>query len=273
MRILACGDVVGRSGVEAVVQYVPQLRKDLALDLVIVNGENAAGGFGINQQIYTQMTNAGVDIITTGDHAFDHKDAIHLLSQHPDKIIRALNFPASVPGKGTTIFTTIKGKKILVVHVLCQVFMKTVLDSPFPILSDLLIRHGLKRDVDAIVIDIHGEASSEKMALAMMVDGHVSLVFGSHTHVPTADTRILARGTGYQTDAGMCGCYDSVIGFEADTTIRKFQTKIKGDRLLPAKGEGSLCGVVITVDDLTGLASSISPVRLGGFLPSHIPHL
>jgi metallophosphoesterase (TIGR00282 family) len=264
MRILFCGDLVGRSGRDVVVEKLPSLRRDLDLDLVVANGENAAGGFGITQKICDELYKAGVDCITTGNHVWDQKETLSFIGSDP-RLLRPTNFPAGTPGKGSGIYQTARGKKVLVANIMARLFMDP-LDDPFQAAEQLLRAHKLGGNVDAILIDFHGEATSEKMAMGHYLDGKVSLVVGTHTHVPTADHMVLPGGTAYQTDAGMCGDYDSVIGMEKATPIARFTRKLPTERLAAATGPGTLCGIYVETDDVTGLAKRVEPVRVGGRL-------
>jgi len=269
MRILFCGDLVGRSGRDVVIERLPALRRDLGLDLVVVNGENAAGGFGISQKICDELYKAGADCITTGNHVWDQKETISFIGSDP-RLLRPINFPAGTPGKGSGVYQTARGKKVLVANVMARLFMDP-LDDPFQAADQLLKAHRMGGNVDAIVIDFHGEATSEKMAMGHFLDGRVSLVVGTHTHVPTADHMILTKGTAYQTDAGMCGDYDSVIGMEKSIPVARFTKKMPTERLSAALGPGTLCGIFVETDDATGLAKRIEPVRLGGKLSQMLP--
>ena len=269
MKLLFIGDVVGRAGREAVLAHLPRLRDDLGLDFVVLNGENAAGGFGITGKICSVFFDAGVDVITTGNHVWDQREIIAYISREP-RLLRPQNYPPGTPGSGVGLFNAGRGRKVLVVHVMCRLFMNP-LDDPFAGTAAALDGHVLGGSVNAAVLDIHGEATSEKMAMAHFVDGRVSLAVGSHTHVPTADAQILPGGTAYQTDAGMCGDYDSVIGMEKKTSILRFTRKMPTERLAPARGEGTLCAVYCETDDATGLARRVAPVRVGGRLAEALP--
>jgi metallophosphoesterase (TIGR00282 family) len=266
MKLLFCGDVVGRSGREAVFKYVPYLRKELSLDAVIVNGENACHGFGITGKICQEFYDHGVDVITTGNHAWDQKEIIPYIEKDP-RLLRPLNYPKSAPGKGIVSYPLRDGRSLVVMNVMGRLFMDP-LDDPFAAVEEVLKTYRLTYNAAAIVIDIHAEATSEKGAMGWFADGRVSLVVGTHSHVPTADARILSQGTAYQTDAGMCGDYTSVIGMKKEVPIAKFVKKITSERMSPAEGEGTLCGVFVEVDDKTGLAKRIHSIRLGGSLPS-----
>lgn len=270
MKILFCGDVVGRSGRDAVQAHVPELCQQLNLDVVIVNGENAAHGFGLTKTICQEFYKLGVDVITTGNHIWDQKEIITYIDQDK-RLLRPINYPLSSPGRGYTIIPGRRGRDVLVINAMARLFMDT-LDDPFPAVDAILKKHPLNTaNIGAIVLDFHGEATSEKMAMAHFCDGRVSLVVGTHTHIPTADMQILPGGTAYQTDAGMCGDYDSVVGMEKTTPILKFTRKMPTERMKPAQGPGTLCGVVVETDEATGLARSIQPVRLGGRLSSTQP--
>lgn len=272
MRILFLGDVVGRAARRAVVEQIPQWRTAYALDFVIINGENAAGGHGITADIANAFLKAGVDVVTTGNHAWDQSDIIDYIADEP-RLLRPSNYPQGTVGQGAGLFKTQVGgeeKHVLVVNVMGQLFMES-LDDPFAAINRELAICPLREMADAIVIDFHAEASSEKMAMGHFCDGRVSLVIGTHTHIPTADAQILPFGTAYQTDAGMCGDYDSVIGMEKDEPLQRFATKIRSGRMAAAQGEPSLCGVIVETDDETGLANSIMPIRFGGRLISSMP--
>ncbi len=264
MKLLFLGDVVGRAGRDAVIDRLPGLRSSLELDFVVVNGENAAAGFGITAKICNSFFGAGVDVITTGNHVWDQREIINYISGEP-RLLRPANYPPGTPGRGAGVYEASRGRKVLVLHVMCRLFMNP-LDDPFVCAEAELAKHRLGAGIDAAIFDIHGEATSEKQALGLIADGRVSLAVGSHTHVPTADGRILPKGTAYQTDAGMCGDYDSVIGNDKTIATKRFTSKLPGDRLTPALGEATLCGVVVETDDATGLAVRIEPIRLGGKL-------
>ena len=269
MRLLFCGDVVGRSGREAILSHVPDLRRRLNLDFVVANGENAAHGFGITPKICEEFFEAGVDVITLGNHSWDQREIIPFLDAD-GRVLRPRNYPPGTPGKGAGVYTATRGRKVMVVQVMGRLFMDP-LDDPFAALESELNRHPLGAAVGAVIVDVHCEASSEKMALAHYADGRASLVVGSHSHIPTGDAQILPRGTAYQTDAGMCGDYDSVIGMKKDAATSRFVRKMPGERLTPAEGPGTLCAVFVETDDTNGLASRIAPVRLGARLAETLP--
>jgi 2',3'-cyclic-nucleotide 2'-phosphodiesterase len=269
MRILFCGDVMGRAGRDVVHQQVPLLRAALGLDFVAINGENAAHGFGITDKIARDFYAVGVDCITTGNHVWDQREVIGTIDQDP-RLLRPLNFPRGTPGRGIGQFTTRAGRKVVVVNVMTRLFMDA-LDDPFAALETMFGAHRLGGSAQAIFVDVHGEATSEKQALGHLCDGRASLVVGSHSHVPTADAQILPGGTGFQTDAGMCGDYDSVIGMRKDIAIARFVRKMPGEKLQPADGPGTLCGVFAELDDATGRTTRIEPVRVGGRLKPAMP--
>ncbi len=264
MRLLFCGDIVGRSGREAVTGRLPRLREELALDFVIVNGENAAGGFGITGKICEELFAAGVDAISGGNHSWDQREALAVIDREP-RLLRPQNYPDGTPGRGAAVFDVPGGRKVLVLNVMGRLYMDP-LDDPFACVARELAKHRLGATVQAIVVDIHAETTSEKMAMGHFVDGRVSLCVGTHTHVPTADTMILPGGTAYQTDAGMCGDYDSVIGMDKAEPIARFTRKLRGEHLSVARGEGTLCAVFVETDDKTGLAKRVAPLRAGGRL-------
>ncbi|HLT77664.1 MAG TPA: TIGR00282 family metallophosphoesterase [Ferrovibrio sp.] len=264
MKFLYCGDVVGRSGRDAIVARIPELRRTLDLDFVLVNGENAAAGFGITGKICEEFYAAGVDAIVLGNHSWDQRETIAYINGDP-KLLRPLNYPKGTPGRGSAVFTTQKGQKVLVVQVMGRIFMDP-LDDPFAAVEAELQKYRLGAGVDAIIVDIHGEATSEKMAMGHFCDGRVSLVCGTHSHVPTADAQILPNGTAYQTDAGMCGDYNSVIGMDKTEPLNRFVKRVPGGRFEPANGDATLCAVYVETDPRSGLATRIAPLRLGGRL-------
>ena len=270
MRLLVCGDVVGRSGREAVKAHVPRLRRELGLDFVVANGENAAGGFGITDKLSAELYAAGCDVITTGNHVWDQRELLGTIEGDP-RLLRPLNLPAGAPGVGARVFDLADGRRVLVLNPMARLFMDAI-DCPFAAVERELGLNPLG-DVQAVVIDFHGEATSEKQAMGHFADGRASMVVGTHSHVPTADARILTRGTAYQTDCGMCGDYDSVIGMQKQGAVARFVTKLPGERLRAAEGEGTLCAVYVETDDTSGLARRIEPVRLGGRLAEHLPSL
>ncbi len=264
MRLLFIGDIVGRAGRRVLLETLPGLRRRYALDFVIVNGENAAGGFGITEAILNDFLEAGADCVTLGNHAFDQKDALVFIDRQP-RLVRPLNLPKGTPGRGAGMYKARNGADILVINALGRVFM-TEMDCPFRAIDSEITACKLKREADAIFIDFHAEATSEKQALSHFVDGRVSAVIGTHTHSPTSDNRVLTGGTAYMSDAGMTGDYNSVLGMDRAEPIHRFLTRIPNERFTPADGPATLCGAAIDIDDTTGLARSITPVRLGGVL-------
>lgn len=269
MRILFLGDVVGRTGREAVLAQLPRLKSALKPDAIVINGENAAGGFGITEKIAREFFDAGAHAITTGNHVWDQRELLATVQIEP-RILRPLNYPAGTPGKGASVITLPGGRKILVINVMLRLFMDAM-DDPFQAVNVALQAHRLGSTVHAVLVDVHGEATSEKMAMGHFLDGRASLVVGTHTHVPTADVQVLPGGTAYQSDAGMCGDYDSVIGMRKEPAIARFTRKLPGEKLTPAEGEATVCGIVVDTDDRTGLATRARPVRVGGRLLEELP--
>ncbi len=271
MRMLFCGDVVGRAGRAVVTETLPRLRRDLELDFIVVNGENAAGGFGITETICQQLYAAGADVITTGNHVWDQKGTTEFIQRHP-RLLRPDNFPPGTPGNGYGLFEARDGRRVLVINVMGRLFMEP-LDDPFAAVTERLAAYRLGDTADAILIDVHAEATSEKQALGHYLEGRVSAVVGSHTHAPTADARVLPGGTAFITDAGMCGDYESVIGVTKSVPIARFTRKLPTDRMSPADGPATLCGLLVETDNATGLARRALPVRLGGVLSQELPSL
>ncbi len=271
MRLLFLGDIVGRSGRDAVVAALPGLRARLALDLVVVNGENASHGFGLAPDMARAIFAAGADVITLGNHTWDRKEIIPYLEAEP-RLIRPINYPPGTPGRGAYVAELPGGRRALVVNVMGRLFMEP-LDDPFRSVQAEVQKHrmGAGGPVQASIVDVHAEASSEKAAFGHSFDGLVSLVVGTHTHTPSADHQILPGGTAYMTDSGMCGDYDSVIGMAKAGATLRFWRKVPGERLAPAEGEATLCGVFVETDDATGLARRIEPLRQGGRLSQAMP--
>jgi 2',3'-cyclic-nucleotide 2'-phosphodiesterase len=269
MRILMCGDVLGKSGREAILGNIESLRTRLKLDFILVNGENAAHGFGITEKMCKAFYAVGVDVITTGNHVWDQREIMNYIDSDP-RLLRPINYPAGTPGAGSAVIESQDGKKVLVINPMGRLFMDP-LDDPFAAVDKVLSTHTLGDDVDAIIIDIHADITSEKMGMGHFCDGRASAVVGSHSHVPTADAQILPGGTAYQTDMGMCGDYNSVIGMDKEVALGRFTKKVPTGRLEPMEGEATLCGVFVETDDTTGLAKSVEPVRLGGRLHPAMP--
>jgi metallophosphoesterase (TIGR00282 family) len=259
------GDVVGRSGRDALARELPLLKERYAPDLVVVNGENAAHGFGITEEMFLGFLAAGADVVTLGNHSFDQREALIFIERYSN-LLRPVNWPAGCPGRGTALVETASGKRVLVMQAMGRVMIEPMLDDPFPAVDRELEACPLGRGCDAVLIDFHAEATSEKMAFGHFCDGRASLVVGTHTHVPTADHQILPGGTAYLSDAGMCGDYDSVIGMEKSEPLQRFLRKLPVERMRPAEGEASVCGVAVETDDRTGLAVMVAPIRAGGRL-------
>jgi metallophosphoesterase (TIGR00282 family) len=269
VRILFLGDVLGRTGRETVAARLPGLREDLRVDLAVVNAENASHGFGLAPDMAKALFAAGADVLTLGNHAWDRKEIIPYIAKTP-RLIRPLNFPSGTPGTGSIQVTLQDGRKALVLQAMGRLYMDP-LDCPFRGTADLLSKYRLGASVQAIVADFHAEASSEKMAYGHAFDGQVSFVVGTHTHCPSADAQILPGGTAFQSDAGMCGDYDSVIGMAKEGATLRFWRKMPGEKLGPAEGEATICGVFVETDDITGLARRIEPIRIGGRLAQAMP--
>ncbi|MEM9499141.1 MAG: TIGR00282 family metallophosphoesterase [Pseudomonadota bacterium] len=265
MRLLFLGDVMGRAGRSAVIGRLGGLRADHKLDFIVVNGENASGGAGLTGTHARAILDAGADCITLGDHAFDQRDMLQFIETEP-RVLRPINFAKDAPGRGHRVFTDGRGRKVLIAQVLGQVFMKRPFDDPFSAIDAVLRAHPRGGAVQASLVDVHCEATSEKMGMGHFCDGRASVVVGSHTHVPTADAQILPGGTAFQSDAGMCGDYLSVIGMEKAEPMRRFVTGMGRERFTPATGEASLCGLIVETDDRTGAAIRADMLREGGRL-------
>ncbi len=270
MKLLFLGDVMGRAGRAAVTARLPGLRTEWGLDFVVVNGENATSGVGLSADHAKAILAAGADCITLGDHAFDQKDMLSFIETEP-RILRPLNYAKTAPGKGARVFTAQSGRKVLVTQALGQVFMKRPFDDPFSALDGVLRAHPLGGSVQAAIVDIHCEATSEKMGVGHWCDGRASLVVGTHTHVPTADAQILPGGTAFHSDAGMCGDYNSVIGMDKLEPMRRFVTGMGKERFTPAAGEATLSGTYVETDDRTGRATTVRMIRIGGRLEEARP--
>jgi len=270
MKILFLGDVMGRAGRQAITGNLPRLRAEWKLDFVVVNAENATNGAGLSASHAKALLDAGADCLTLGDHAFDQRDMLQFVEQEP-RILRPLNFARNAPGKGARVFQARNGRKVLVAQVLGQVFMKRAFDDPFSAVDAILRAHPLGGMVSASLVDVHCEATSEKMGMGHFCDGRASIVVGSHTHVPTADAQILPGGTAFQSDAGMCGDYNSVIGMEKAEPMRRFVTGMAKERFTPAAGEATLSGLYVETDERTGKATRVEMVRQGGRLAAQGP--
>lgn len=268
MRVLFCGDIVGRSGRDALLKHLPALKESFKIDWIVVNGENAAAGFGITPSICEDLFDMQVDVITTGNHAWDQRQIVDYIKIEP-RLLRPANYPKETPGQGIGRYKKDGVKDLVVVNVMTRLFMDP-LDDPFSTVKDALSPFKLGKSLGGIVVDAHGEASSEKAALAYYLDGSVSLVTGTHTHVPTSDTRILPGGTAFQTDAGMCGDYNSIIGMDKEIAIKKFTSKLPSGRLTPATGEGTVSGILVDLND-AGLTERVCPIIVGGILQQRTP--
>lgn len=264
MRILFIGDILGRSGRTIVNERLPGLVKDWKLDLVVINGENAAGGFGITEVIYNELIDAGADAVTLGNHAWDQREALVFIERAP-RLIRPVNYPKGTPGRGAALVETKNGKHALVINAMGRIFMDAM-DDPFAAVEREISACPLRSGADAVIVDMHCEASSEKQAMGYFCDGRASLVIGTHTHVPTADHRIMPGGTAFMTDAGMTGDFESVIGMNKDEPLNRFLRKVPGSKFEAAGGPATLCGLAVETDDASGLATRVGAVRLGGVL-------
>ena len=271
MRLAFFGDIVGKAGRTAVYERLPALRDDLSLDFVTVNAENAAGGFGATEKICNELFDAGADCITLGNHSWDQREMLTYIEREP-RIIRPFNYPQGldIPGRGAHLFPLADGRRVYVVQIHGRIFMDG-LDDPYQGALRALAEAPLGVAADAVILEIHAEASSEKACLAHFLDGQVSLVVGAHTHTPTADAQVLPGGTAFQTDAGMCGDYDSVIGMKKDIIIERQTSRLPAARMEPAEGDATVCGVFVETDDNTGLAKRIDPIRQGGRLSETLP--
>jgi metallophosphoesterase (TIGR00282 family) len=264
LRILFIGDIMGRSGRTVVSEKLPGLVQAWKLDCVVINGENAAGGFGITEAIFKELMEAGADAVTLGNHSWDQREALVFIERAP-QLVRPINYPKGTPGRGAALIETRSGKRVLVINAMGRIFMDP-LDDPFEAVEREITTCPLKSGADAIIVDMHGEATSEKQSMGYYVDGRATLVVGTHTHTPTADHRIFAGGTAYISDVGMTGDYDSVIGMNKEEPLNRFLRRIPSERFEPANGPATLCGIAVETDDATGLAVKVSPVRLGGGL-------
>jgi len=265
MNILVLGDVVGPSGVEVITKKLPKIIKEKKIDFVVVNGENADdSGIGISEKNTKAFFNAGTDVITSGNHIWDQKETMEFIKSEK-RLLRPENLLKPSPGKGSGIFNSKNHKKIAVINLMGNIFMKKSEDV-FQVAKNFLERVKLKRDADFIVVDMHGEITSEKMAMGHLFDGKATIVVGTHTHVPTSDHRVMEGGTAYQTDLGMCGDYNSVIGMNKENSLKRFFKNSSGKKHFPALGKATISGLMVTADDATGLAKKVEPIILGGSL-------
>ena len=274
MRIGFFGDVVGRSGRDGISEHLPGLRRRLGLEFVVVNAENAAGGFGITEATARELFAAGADCLTLGNHSWDQREALTYIVRET-RLIRPINYPrlAEPPGRGAHLYELDDGRRVLVTNLLGQRNMEPILDDPFSAVDTVLDDCPLGQACDAIIVDMHGDVTSEKMAMGHFCDGRASLVVGTHSHVPTADHQILNGGTAYQSDAGACADYDSVIGNDKEEPLRRFTTRIPSARHKPAEGPATVCGVFVETDPVTGLARRVEPIRIGGRLSQAVPEV
>ncbi|RCL02253.1 MAG: Metallophosphoesterase [Candidatus Tokpelaia sp. JSC189] len=270
MRFLFLGDMVGRTGRNAVFKKLPDLITGLQLDFVVVNGENAANGHGITEKIYLEALDCGVDVVTSGNHVFDHKDTL-VYANRVDRFLRPANFPEGTPGRGSSIYIARNGARVLVANVMGRVFMYPDLDDPFGTAEKIVSSCLLGEQADALIFDFHAEATSEKQCFGHFLDSRVSVVVGTHTHVPTADVQILKGGTAYMSDAGMCGDYDSTLGMDKEEPLQRFLSKILRARYEVANGPATICGFAVDISDRTGLAEKVSPLRIGPHLQQILP--
>ena len=269
MRLLLIGDVIGRPGRDVLSAELRPLREKLGIEFVIANGENAAGGFGLTRNVANDLFSTGVDVLTTGNHWLDQKEILGFI-ENEDRVLRPINYPKGTPGRGAGLYHTREGNRVLVINPMGRTFMDP-LDDPFAAVDRELGACALKSGADAIVIDMHCEATSEKQAMGYFADGRASLVVGTHTHVPTADHRILPGGTAFVSDVGMTGDYESIIGMDREEPLIRFTRKISAARFEPANGPGTLCGLAVETNDATGLATQVGMVRLGGRLEQAQP--
>ena len=261
MKIIFIGDIVGKSGREALSRNIQELKEKFYPDIIIANAENAASGYGLTKKIANELFNQGIHVLTLGNHAWDQREMLSYIEECP-KIVRAINFPKDVPGKGEYKIILEDGRSLIVIQAMLRLFMGMALDDPFAIIANRLSSEYLGSTCNGILIDLHGEASSEKNSFAHFVDGKVTAVLGTHTHVPSADARLLDNRTAYQTDVGMTGDYNSVIGYEKENPIHRFTKGYNEGRFKPAMGKGTICGAFIESDDKTGLANIIKTFQL-----------
>ena len=263
MNFLFLGDIMGRSGRNIVISKLPDLIKKHQINFVVANGENSAGGFGITQAICNELFDVGVDVITSGNHIWDQKETMDFIREEK-RLLRPWNWGEGTPGSGFEIFEK-NNLKIGVMNLMGNVYMKKT-DAVFPFIEEKIKQIRLKQEVDFLLVDIHAEITSEKQAMGYFLDGKATLVVGTHTHTPTLDFRVLEGGTAYQTDAGMCGDYKTIIGMDRDAALKRFFTGVRGERLQPGSGEGTISGIKIVGDIKTGLAKAIEPIIIGANL-------
>ena len=269
MNILLLGDIVGPSGRKAIIEKLPEIIKKKEIDFAIVNGENAGDmGVGITKKNFDEFMKAGADVVTTGNHVWDEKEAIEFITLEK-RLLRPQNLVQGSPGNGYGIFNSKNNKKIAVINLMGNIFMKKC-DDVFKAAKKFIEEVRLKKDADFIVVDMHGEITSEKMAMGYLFDGKATMFVGTHTHVPTSDHRVMKKGTAYQTDIGMCGDYNSVIGMNRDNSLKRFFKDSSAKKHYPALGEATISGLMVIADNKTGLANKVEPIVLGKCLENRI---
>ena len=269
MNILLLGDIVGPSGRRAVTEKLPNLIKKKELDFVILNGENAADpGVGITKKNFEELLKSGADVITTGNHIWDQNETMEFIDTEK-RLLRPQNLTKGSPGRGYGIFDSKNNKKVAVINLMGNIFMKKCEDV-FQEAKKFIQTVQLKKNADFIIVDMHGEITSEKMAMGYLFDGKATMVVGTHTHVPTSDHMIMEKGTAYQTDVGMCGDYKSVIGMNRDNSLKKFLKDSSATKHYPALGEATISGLMVVADNKTGLANKVEPIILGNLLENRI---
>jgi len=269
MNILLLGDIAGPSGRKAIIEKLPEIIKKKEIDFTIVNGENAGDmGVGITKKNFDEFLKAGADVVTTGNHVWDEKETIEFITLEK-RLLRPENLIKGSPGSGYGIFNSKNNKKVAVINLMGNIFMKKC-DDVFEAAKKLIETVRLKKDADFIVVDMHGEITSEKMAMGYLLDGKVTMFVGTHTHVPTSDHRIMEKGTAYQTDVGMCGDYNSVIGMNRDNSLKKFFKDPSAKKHFPSLGEATISGLMVVADNETGLANKVEPIVLGKNLENRI---
>ena len=261
MKIIFIGDIVGKKAREHLIKKIPELKDMFQTDVIIANAENAASGYGLTKKIANQLFESGIDVLTLGNHAWDQKEMLSFIEECP-KIIRAINYPEGVPGKGFYEINLEDGRRIIIVQVMLRLFIGISLDDPFSVFKNYLNKEKLGVTCQAIIVDVHGEATSEKNAFGHFFDGKVSAILGTHTHIPTADAKLLSGGTAYQTDVGMSGDYNSIIGFDINNPIHGFVKGYRAEgRFTPATQNITICGALIDIDINNGLAKNITPIQ------------
>ena len=262
MKIIFVGDIVGKSGRDAIANNISIIKNKYNPDVIVVNAENAASGYGLTKKIALELFTLGVDVITLGNHAWDQREMLSYIEEQP-KIVRAINYPKGVPGKGDYKLILVDGRILIVMQVMLRLFIGISLDDPFYLIKERLKSEFLGTTCNAILVDMHGETTSEKNAFGHYIDGRVTAVLGTHTHIPTSDEKILENGTAYQTDVGMTGDYNSVIGMDKENPIHGFTKGYRSNgRFTTANGIGKVCGTYVESDDKTGLAIKIDTFQI-----------